>query len=318
MVAIHERMPVLVGVLLMAGCATGTADEPSGQGQGLGAGGYPVAGTGGTMVSGTGNVPTGTGNVPTGTGNVPTGTGNVPAGTGGSVSTGSGGSTPVTGSGGTITGAGGVPASNGGVATSTGGTPPAGTGGSAPAGPCTVATGTSAVTDANGFVNATPWKGYSFTAKGGAGTTVTPADFASLTAMQALCACGTVKGAADYSGVAMIGINLNQEPGSMTVGTVTPTGSGITVAVTGAGTTALRLQIQGPMGDTDASQRWCADLPAAGGTIPWGNFQFECWEGGKRTPFNGTAPIAAAMVLVPGKTTDVPFNFCVTNLAQAM
>jgi hypothetical protein len=313
MVAIYERMPVLLGALLMAGCAAGTTEEPAGTGGAFGAGGSFPTGTGGTMVQGAGNTPIGTGNVPNGTGNVPNGTGNVPTGSGGSL--GSGG-TPVTGPGGTMAGSGGVPAASGGAMTSTGGMMASGTGGGAPAGPCTVATATSTVTDANGFVNATPWKGYAFTAKGGAGTTVTPADYASLTAGQGLCACGTVKGLADYTGVAMIGINLNQEAGAMTVGTVTPTGAGITVAVTGAGTTALRLQIQGPMGDTDATQRWCADLPAAGGTIPWGNFQFECWEGGKRTPFNGTAAIAAAMVLVPGKTTDVPFNFCVTSLSQ--
>lgn len=317
MAVIHERRTVLLGALLMAGCAAQSGEEPVGMGGVFGAGGSIVAGTGGTaMVVGAGNVPIGAGNVPTGTGNVPTGTGNVPAGSGGAVSTGSGG-TPVTGAGGTlVTGTGGAPASTGGAMTGTGSMPATGTGGGAPAGPCTLATAASTVTDANGFVNAMPWHGYAFTAKGGTGTTVTPADYAMLTAGQGLCACGTVKGAADYSGVAMIGINLNQEAGAMTVGTATPSGAGITVAVTGAGTTGLRLQIQGPTGDTDPKQRWCADLPAAGGTIPWGNFQFECWEGGVRTPFSGTAPIAAAMVLVPGKTTDVPFSFCVTSLSQ--
>jgi hypothetical protein len=159
------------------------------------------------------------------------------------------------------------------------------------------------------------WKGYAFTAKGGTGTTITPDDFSTLTAGQALCACGTVKGTTDYSGTAMIGINLNQMAGGMDVGTVMPSGMGIGVTVTGAGTTPMRLQIQGPMGATDASQRWCADLPAAGGVIPWGNFQFECWEGGKRTPFNGMQPISAAMVLVPGGTTDISFNFCVTGMS---
>jgi len=159
------------------------------------------------------------------------------------------------------------------------------------------------------------WHGYGFTAKGGTGTSITPADYATLTTGQALCACGTVKGTADYSGVAMIGVNLNQMSGGMDVGTITPSGAGITVAVTGAGTTPLRLQIQGPMGDTDATQRWCADLPAAGGMIPWGNFQFQCWEGGMKTPFNGTAAIASAMVLVPGGTTDIPFSFCFTALS---
>jgi hypothetical protein len=317
MVAIHERMSALLGALLIAGCATGADDSPPDNTGGANGSGGSAVGTGGTNVPGAGNnVVTGAGNAVTGTGNVSSGTGNVPTGSGGSVSTGAGGTTPVTGSGGTLPGSGGASVGNGGAPAGTGGMPMSGTGGGAPAGPCTPAMETSMVTDANGFVNAMPWHGYSFTAKGGAGTTVTPADFSMLTAGQGLCACGTVKGAADYSGVAMVGINLNQEAGSMTVGTVTPSGAGITVAVKGAGTTALRLQIQGPMGDTDASQRWCADLPAAGGTIPWSNFQFECWEGGMRTPFNGTAAIAAVMVLVPGKTTDVPFSFCVTSLSQ--
>jgi hypothetical protein len=303
---IHPRLSALLGVLFAAGCAAGQADTGDGAGGATGTGGVqgatpPPSGVSGSYASG--------------------GSSQMATGSGGA-STGAGGSTPNASSGGAPSGASGSSSSSGGATASGGATGSAGkagasssTGGGGTAGPCTVGSGMSTVTDTGGFVSAGMWHGYAFTAKGGAGTSITPDDFAMLTAGQALCACGTVKGTTDYSGTAMIGINLNQEAGGTDVGTVTPSGMGINVTVTGAGTTPLRLQIQGPMGSTDAKQRWCADLPAAGGMIPWGNFQFECWEGGKKTPFDGMTAITAAMVLVPGGTTDIPFNFCVTALA---
>jgi hypothetical protein len=187
--------------------------------------------------------------------------------------------------------------------------------GGSPAANCTPMTGMNMTTDTGGYVLAGMWKGYAFTAAAGDGTSIAPSDFSTLTAGGALCACGTVKGTMDYSGVAMVGINLNQGTGGVDPMTIMPSGTGITVAVAGAGTTPLRLQIQGPMGATDASQRWCADLPAAGGTIAWTDFKFECWTGGMKTPFNGMAAIQSVIVQVPGSTTDVPFNFCVTSLS---
>jgi hypothetical protein len=187
--------------------------------------------------------------------------------------------------------------------------------GGAPNANCTPMTGMNMTTDTGGYVLAGMWKGYAFTAAAGAGTSIAPTDFSTLTAGGALCACGTVKGTMDYSGVAMVGINLSQGTGGVDPMTIMPSGTGITVAVAGAGTTPLRLQIQGPMGATDASQRWCADLPAAGGTVAWTDFKFECWTGGMKTPFNGMAAIQSVIVQVPGSTTDIPFNFCVTSLS---
>lgn len=166
-----------------------------------------------------------------------------------------------------------------------------------------------------GYVTAGSWHGYAWTAKDTLGSTINPVDFSMLSGGEALCACGTVKGTSTYEGVAMIGINLSQEQTGDPVA-VTPSGAGITVSVSGAGSTPLRLQIQGPDGETDPSQRWCANLPSTGGTVAWEDFQFECWDGGMQIPFDKTAnDIVAAMVLVPGGTMDIPFDFCVTDLS---
>lgn len=297
---LDKRMPALLGLLFIAGCATGVTPSGDGTDGSSGAAGAGAAGAAGFVAMGVG----GTAGVVTGSGGTVSASGGASVGKGGANVAGAAAAGGATSGAGGATGVGG--AGTAGAASGTGG---------GAAGPCTVGTGTSTVTDTGGFVTAGTWHGYAFTAPVGVSTSITPAGYAMLTAGSALCACGTVKGTVAYSDSAMIGINLNQEAGGTTVGTITPSGAGVSVTVTGAGTTPLRLQIQGPMGDTDPTQRWCADLPAAGGMIPWGNFLFECWQGGHRTPFNGTAPIASVLVQVPGGTTDIPFNFCVTALA---
>jgi hypothetical protein len=316
-----RRLSVMFGVLLVSACAS---NDQTGEG-GSGGTGALMVGTGGA-VPGYGGSGLTAGNPTT---VPPSGAGGTPVsnGSGGATaSQSSGGSTPITGAGGVATPQGGTTSGSGGATTSVGGTTTSAGGtttamggatsvGGAPTASCTPMTGMNMVTDTGGYVLAGMWKGYAFTATSGAGTSIAPGDYSTLTAGQALCACGTVKGTMDYSGVAMIGVNLNQGTGGVDPMTIMPSGMGITVAIAGAMTTPLRLQIQGPMGATDASQRWCADLPAAGGTIAWTDFKFECWEGGMKTPFNGTDAIQSVIVQVPGSTTDIPFNFCVTSLS---
>src|SRR6185369_15573348 len=78
---------------------------------------------------------------------------------------------------------------------------------------------------------------------------------------------------------------------------------------------ALRVQVQGPNGATDANDRWCAPLFGSGGFIPWDAFNTKCWDG-SGTKYAGQ-PLTAAMILVPGSTAAVPFDFCLDDLREA-
>jgi Right handed beta helix region len=62
---------------------------------------------------------------------------------------------------------------------------------------------------AGGYVANSDWQGFAWISSGGTGTTMTPADFTTLTAGGPLCASGSVAATSDYSGYAMVGINLD-------------------------------------------------------------------------------------------------------------
>ena len=166
----------------------------------------------------------------------------------------------------------------------------------------------------NGYETNGAWQGYAFTAVSGTGTTIAPADFSLVKSNAPLCASGTV--GASTSAVAIVGINLNQPMGkNPAAGTVTPTEDGIVVSVTNTGGSALRLQIQGPNGATDATDRWCAPIPGTGGFIPWTAFNTACWD--NTGTFYAKQPITSALVMVPGVATGTTaFNFCVVSVGE--
>jgi hypothetical protein len=172
-------------------------------------------------------------------------------------------------------------------------------------------------TDAGGYVTTGTWHGYAWTTTAGTTTTIIPSDFSTLAAGDPLCASGTVGAQADFGGVGVLGVNLNQaaEASSPTLA-VTPTMAGITVQIDNRGGSPLRVQLQGPDGATSATDRWCAPIMAPGGFIPWSSFNTKCWDG------TGTAysrqPLVSASVIVPGTaTTAVPFNYCLNGLAES-
>jgi hypothetical protein len=163
------------------------------------------------------------------------------------------------------------------------------------------------------------WQGYAWVGSSGTGTTITPADFTTHTPGTAFCVSGSVAAMSDYSGTAMIGFNINQAEGATTVGTWTPasiTSGGVQVNLTNNGGSTLRLQIQGPNGGTDATQRWCATITGSG-LVAWSSFNTACWDPTTGTAYAGQ-PIAAVLVLVPGNNaTAVSYDFCVTSVAPA-
>jgi len=178
------------------------------------------------------------------------------------------------------------------------------------------ATGGTAVptpTTPGGYLKSGAWQGYAWAAVGGKGS-VMPANFGMVRDFP-LCASGTVD--AGTSNTAMIGWNLNQaSTTNPPVLTVNPAQKGIQVKVRNPGGSTLRLQLQGPKGATDATDRWCATIAGTGGFIPYDAFNTECWEGGKGTAYKGQ-PLAAAIVLVPGKeSASTPFDFCIEQLGE--
>ncbi len=170
----------------------------------------------------------------------------------------------------------------------------------------------------DGYITAGPWMGYGFTATDPGAATITPncgsgscnPPFTGST----FCMQGTVTGRADYTGFAMLGWNVNQDPVNNTALTwAVPDSGGVILTVTNPGNTPLRLQLQGTDPHSSAD-RWCAPLES-GKLIPWTSLLTNCWTGG--TPQNALTPgtmIQQAAIIVPGLQTDLPFDLCLVDI----
>jgi hypothetical protein len=160
------------------------------------------------------------------------------------------------------------------------------------------------------------WHGYAFTSASGTGSSIMPKDFSMLAAGMPRCASGTVGAAMDYSGVAMLGVNLNQEQATDAPQmTVVPMKTGLMVDVKNNAGSTLRIQVQTPNGGMNADERWCAPFQGSG-FIPWKAFNTKCWDGSGKA--YAMEPISTALVLVPGDDTDpVMFDFCLNSLTEA-
>jgi hypothetical protein len=128
---------------------------------------------------------------------------------------------------------------------------------------------------------------------------------------------GSVAMSATFSSTAYIGFNIGQAANG-TNGTVVPAGTGLTVNYTNAGGSPLRVQMQGPTGDTVATDRWCADLVAAAGpvTIPYTSFNTECWAP-VTTGAYAKQPIKAVQLVIPGSDmAAVPFDVTLVSVTE--
>jgi hypothetical protein len=175
---------------------------------------------------------------------------------------------------------------------------------------------TGVVVPGGGYFTAGTWKGYVWAGTNPNGGTITPTSFADKTTYP-ICVSGSVTAEPKWQNVAFTGWNINQANGpDAPKNTLTPTKAGVIFQVTNKGSSALRAQIQGPKGETDESDRWCATITGSGGFIPFTKFNTKCWDD------TGTAyanqPIVAAMILVPcSNTADTPFNFCVDKIEES-
>ncbi len=176
----------------------------------------------------------------------------------------------------------------------------------------------SSVSDASGpgYLASATWGGYLWTDTAIEGSSITPAVLAEVEAP--FCVKGSVAADAAYGGVAMLGVNLNQALGEETSAeTVTPTGEGVNVSVSNPGGSVLRLQLQGPRGDTDPDDRWCAEIVGTGGFIDFSSFNTECWNGGGND-YAGE-PLMAAILVVPGAASETTtYDFCLNSLSEQL
>ena len=156
------------------------------------------------------------------------------------------------------------------------------------------------------------WHGYLWTTAQGSGTSITPTTFAEQTTGMPRCVTGTVGVSPDYSAVAILGLNLNEDNnGKMTA---TPTKQGVLVNVKNNAGSSLQFQVEGKVGD--ATVHWCALLNGNGGFIPWSDLNTACWDKSGK-PYNNE-PLWWAAIVVSGNTTvDVPFDFCLNALGES-
>lgn len=172
--------------------------------------------------------------------------------------------------------------------------------------------GTNNALDVGNYFQSGAWMGYVWTSTSGAGSMITPMDFASQTTGMPRCVKGTVAAEDDYSGTAILGFNLSEGNGATST-TVTPMKEGVLIDVTNNAGSPLRFQVKSaPTGGTE----WCTMVSGSGGFIPWTSLRTSCWDD-TGTAYN-REPIAAAMLLVPGtNTAPVDFDFCWNSLVEA-
>src|SRR5690606_9743399 len=165
-----------------------------------------------------------------------------------------------------------TPGATSGATTGAGGAQSTGTAGSTDGG----ITGANATTGGGevlgGYYESGAWHGYAWTAPVGDGTSINPMDFSTLPSGSPYCVSGVVGPAADYSGVSLLGFNINQAQtaeggGDPPIESAIPTGTGIAVNFSKTVASALRIQIQGPAGETDANDRWCYEIAEPAGPV---------------------------------------------------
>jgi hypothetical protein len=219
----------------------------------------------------------------------------------------------------------------------------AGLGGSAPAAGGAAGAPTVAPVEApGGYFESGTWHGYAWTGTEtpNTGTTITPTDFSTVAPGEPFCVSGTVAARADYGGVSLLGFNINQArlpaegETEAPVLSATPTEAGIAVNFTKTAASRLRIQIQGPNGETDANDRWCYEIAEPGGRAfaPFQTsaatpvaFNTRCWlapgtvdaTDGQPGVAYANQPITSVVFTVPGDAVAAtPYNYCIAGFAE--
>jgi len=240
--------------------------------------------------------------------------------------TSSGGQTSSGGGSGDGVGSGGAPGASGGAAPdATGGTSSGGnaSGGSS-GGPGTGGTGSGGAAPIFGYYESNSWHGFVGTLV--AYGDIDPPSFDD-TLAPPYCVSGSLDPNAGNAGIAGWTWNINQPSTCSgtdcvpTASTQVPTSEGLVLRLDNPGNSPLRVQIDGPNGAQDPSQRWCADISGQDGVlyIPWEEFNTECWEGGSGQAY-AKSELARVNVLVPGPGSGDParsFEYCVEIVGES-
>ncbi len=97
-----------------------------------------------------------------------------------------------------------------------------------------------------------------------------------------------------------------------TAATITPTGTGITYAITNNGTLeTLRLQV-----DNNGTE-YCANVGELSGTVLWSSFNTTCYSPSTGVYLTGAPVLTHIEFQVYSTTVPQNWNFCVTALAFA-
>ncbi len=229
------------------------------------------------------------------------------------------------GMGGTTGGTGGSSSSGGGTGTTGGAT---GTGGSAGATGGATSSGGSGTSsdDEEGYVVNEPWHGYYWTGteEPSEGSTMTTTGLADAGSGTPVCVEGSVVASSDYTALAMLGVNLNQEMGEdMPLANWEPTGDGILINVSNPGTSTVRVQIQTANGEFDEEERWCYTLSDfdTDVEIPWSYFNTTCWDNegtfyGDQAGGAGLLPLIQIMIVVSSDdAAATPYDFCLNGIS---
>jgi len=161
---------------------------------------------------------------------------------------------------------------------------------------------------AGGYVTTNELHGYAWTATDYQGSTIVPADYSAQPAGEPLCASGTVAGAPEYTGIAMVGFNLNQEPTGGTGSELSwsPAGDGIMYSLVLDTSTPVHLALHGP------TQTWCAVVTEPDGLIPWDNFNTACWDNSGSS--YDRSPLQSVSVNVTGDVASHDYRLCIQAL----
>ncbi len=234
------------------------------------------------------------------------GTAGAAAGTGGT----SGGSVATGGIGGTSGGAG---VGAGGTSAGTGGSSMAGAAGSSSGVRCDP---TWSVSN-DGFVrmpakNGACWSGYAFAGGDSTSTVMFPGggkDFSmSMGRLEISGTVGSATGQNMYAGNVFFGFNVGQVVGSSTVGTITPTGTSLTITCTGCATPMMRAEL------FDNSTTWCANL-TSGTAIPYSSFTQECYSIPPGAAY-AKQPISAIEIEIPGASMAATYDLTVLSVTE--
>ena len=148
-------------------------------------------------------------------------------------------------------------------------------------------------------------------------STITPEEFSGVPFGGPFCVEGTVRAMEDWSSFALLGYSVNSDPGG-DAGTWTPTRNQTLGVDLSGDTTGLRVQIQGPDGDTNPNDLWCGNLdgridPQGHAEIPFSEFNTKCWD--NSGDYYAGEALEHAVIVVPGHNTDtVSFDFCLHRL----